>query len=117
MLIARRRAGDYYGGWWEFPGGKRRPAETYEQTLHRELDEELGIRVRVLGELAQVDHDYGDRTVHLVFFLCEHAEGEPQAIHCEEPRWVAVDALTEYEFPAANAGVIQKLLAERGVGA
>jgi len=38
-LVSRRRAGDHLGGMWEFPGGKRRAAESWRACLVRELDE------------------------------------------------------------------------------
>ena len=45
VLIAQRPAGKAPAGLWEFPGGKIEPGERPEQTLIRELREEIGITV------------------------------------------------------------------------
>src|SRR5882757_2870447 len=45
VLIAQRPAGKALAGLWEFPGGKLEPGERPEQTLIRELHEEIGITV------------------------------------------------------------------------
>ncbi len=45
LLIARRPRQSHLGGMWEFPGGKREEGESFEECLHRELAEELGIEV------------------------------------------------------------------------
>ena len=45
FLLTSRPAGKVYAGFWEFPGGKLEAAETVEQALRRELQEELGITI------------------------------------------------------------------------
>ena len=110
LLIAQRHAEAHLGGLWEFPGGKREAGESYEQCLQRELQEELGVTV-VVGELFEtVDHAYPEKAVHLRFFLCQLAAGEPQAHGCAAVRWVGRTELEQFEFPAADAGVLTKLL-------
>src|SRR5699024_2792078 len=52
LLAARRSAPKSLAGRWEFAGGKVEPDETPEQAVHRELWEELGIRVRLGAEIA-----------------------------------------------------------------
>ena len=51
FLAARRSAPPALAGLWEFPGGKVEPGEEPEAALARELDEELGVGVRILGAL------------------------------------------------------------------
>ena len=51
LLITQRPADAHCGGLWEFPGGKRKPDETFEQCLVREIREELGVEVSVGGPL------------------------------------------------------------------
>ena len=45
VLISERPAGKALAGLWEFPGGKIEPNERPEETLIRELAEEIGIVV------------------------------------------------------------------------
>jgi len=109
LLITQRRAGDHLGGLWEFPGGKRRPAETFESCLHRELLEELGIEVEV-GELLEcVDHCYPEKSVHLQFYRCRLLAREPHPIGCQAFAWVTRDELSRYAFPAADARLLKAL--------
>ena len=111
LLITQRHAGAHLGGLWEFPGGKRHVGETFEQCLVRELQEELGIAVRV-GELFEsLTHAYSEKTVHLKFFLCQLESGEPQPLDCAALRWVNRTKLAEYSFPAADASLLAKLSA------
>jgi mutator protein MutT len=109
LLITRRRAGSHLGGLWEFPGGKREPDETFEQCLIREIREELGMEISVDDLFEEITHAYEEKTVHLRFFLCEWMGGEPQALDCDSFQWVGKDELAQYEFPAADARLLEKL--------
>ena len=115
LLITRRNADAHLGGLWEFPGGKREADETFEQCLVRELREELGIEVEV-GELVEsLTHAYPEKTVALKFFCCRWSRNEPRAIDCLDFRWIAAGELDDYEFPAADARLLQKLQQSPGL--
>ena len=107
-LVTRRPGGVHLEGFWEFPGGKCEPGENHEACLRREIDEELGVDVRVGRKIFEVAHEYPDRAVELHFFDCEIL-GEPVARLAQEMRWVAPGDLASLEFPAADAALIELL--------
>lgn len=109
VLITQRHADAHLGGLWEFPGGKRETDETFEECLVRELREELGIEVEVGEVLESLTHAYPEKTVTLKFFRCRLTQGEPRAIDCLDLKWVTAAELRDYEFPAADARLLQML--------
>lgn len=116
LLISRRRAEDHLGGLWEFPGGKREAGETFEECLRRELREELGVTVEVGALIESIDHEYPGKRVSLRFFRCRLAAGEPepQPLGCAAVAWVERAELGCYEFPAADARLLERVRADVG---
>lgn len=111
LLITQRRANAHLGGLWEFPGGKREAGETFEECLVREIREELGIQISVGKLFEEISHDYTDKSVHLKFFICELIRGEPQTLGCAAFKWIGKSELSDFEFPAADAQLLEKLRA------
>lgn len=115
LLIAQRPAGAHLAGLWEFPGGKREPEESFEACLRRELREELGVEVAV-GELVEaIEHSYPGRIVRLRFFRCRLIGGEPRPLGCAAIAWVTPGELAGYDFPAADARLLDRLRAGRSL--
>lgn len=109
LLITQRHSHKHLGGLWEFPGGKREPSESFEQCLVREIREELGVEISV-GELfEEIHHDYPEKSVHLKFFVCRLLVGEPQPLDCAAVKWIEPAQLRHFEFPAADARLLEKL--------
>jgi mutator protein MutT len=108
-LITRRPDNVHLGGLWEFPGGKVEASESLEQAVVREIEEEIGTTVRVLGEYFQIEHHYPARSVQLHFFDCVIVSGEPAALHVAEMRWVGPEELDDFTFPEADRELISRL--------
>ncbi len=111
VLIGRRPARRHLGGLWEFPGGKAAPGEPPRATLHRELWEELAVRVRVVAPWPPIRQVYADRVVTLYPFVCRLVRGRPRPAAVTALRWVATDRLGRYRFPSANRRLIRRLAA------
>jgi len=109
LLITQRHAGAHLGGLWEFPGGKRELEETFEACLVRELREELGIEIEVGPLLESLTHAYPEKTVHLRFYRCRWLRHEPQPLGCSAFRWITVTEMDEYEFPPADARLLERI--------
>src|SRR6202162_428622 len=77
VLLAQRPAGKAMAGLWEFPGGKVEPGERPEQSLIRELAEELGMVVdeACLAPLPFASHSYPDFHLLMPLYVCRRWEG------------------------------------------
>ena len=109
IFIAKRHDEQHQGGKWEFPGGKVEAGETVTQALARELNEEIGIEVKSSTPFLEIHHDYPDKSVHLDIHLVEEFDGEARHLEGQDHKWVAISDLNNYEFPAANVVIIEKL--------
>ena len=106
FLIARRTEGRHLALKWEFPGGKVELGESEVEGLHRELFEELGVRVEVVERLTPVEYSYPERSLRLIAFRCRIVEGEPVANDHEELRWIGIDEASSYDFPEADIPIL-----------
>jgi len=98
---------------WEFPGGKIEPPETPEECLQRELREELDIDA-VVGEFfLSSTYVYHHAAIELLVYRAAIIAGEPCLHDHTELRWVPVEDLPSYEFPAADLPIIRRLVEER----
>lgn len=109
LLITQRPVASHLGGLWEFPGGKREAHETFEECLHRELKEELGIEIEIHELVQTVSHAYPEKSVTLNFYRCAWKAREPKALGCPDFRWVTAVELREYQFPEADVKLVELL--------
>ena len=108
FLLTRRAEAAHLGGLWEFPGGKVEHGESVEDSLVREIREELGCDVTVGRPLLITHHTYTDLHVELHFFAVALG-GEPAPQLGQEMRWVPRQQLASLELPEADADLVALL--------
>ncbi len=99
-------------GLWEFPGGKVEAGERPEQTLIRELREELGIVVNeaCLAPLTFASHGYADFDLLMPLFICRRWDGTVRALEGQNLAWVRPNRLRDYPMPPADEPLVSHLL-------
>lgn len=88
MLVIRRGPEASFAGYWAPLSGTIEPGESQQETLVREVWEELGIRVTPLAKVWECDTDDGGYRLH--WWTADMAPGEltPDAGEVSETRWV-----------------------------
>lgn len=111
VLLAERPAGKPMAGLWEFPGGKVEAGERPEDTLMRELHEELGITVRepCLAPLTFASHSYPEFHLVMPLYVCRRWEGTVTAREGQRLAWVRPNKLRDYAMPPADEPLVAHL--------
>ena len=112
VLIAQRPAGKAMAGLWEFPGGKVEAGERPEETLIRELKEELGIAVKeaCLAPLTFASHGYPEFHLLMPLYVCRRWEGTVTALEGQGLAWVRPNRLRDYPMPPADEPLVSHLM-------
>ncbi len=112
VLVSERPPGKQLAGLWEFPGGKIEPGERPEETLIRELREELGIMVEeaCLAPLTFASHAYPDFHLLMPLYVCRRWGGTPRSLEGQALKWVRPKALRDLAMPPADAPLIPYLI-------
>tara|TARA_R110002020_G_scaffold64502_2_gene171155 strand:- start:3795 stop:4208 length:414 start_codon:yes stop_codon:yes gene_type:complete len=108
ILLAQRPEGKSLAGLWEFPGGKVEAGETPEETLVRELEEELGIVTKIpcLAPLTFASHTYESFHLLMPLYICRRYEGIPVGREGQAIKWVRSRDLRSYPMPPADEPLI-----------
>ena len=111
VLLAQRPAGKTLAGLWEFPGGKVEIGERPEQTLIRELKEELDIVVTepCLAPLTFASHAYEDFHLLMPLYVCRRWTGIPKPREGQQLTWVRPNRMKDYKMPPADEPLISHL--------
>jgi 8-oxo-dGTP diphosphatase len=100
---------DYISEKWEFPGGKMEAGESQEQTIIREIKEELDMEISVGPKLITVEHPYPDFHLSMHTFMCETNQSEPKLTEHLAFQWLEKSELMKLDWAGADVPVIQFL--------
>lgn len=109
ILIAQRKKGSHLELKWEFPGGKANLGENAEDCLIREIKEELNFDIAIEEIFDIICHDYDDRKIILMCYVCTIAKGKPEKIDCNDFTWVTPDEMDQYDFAPADLKIVKKI--------
>jgi A/G-specific adenine glycosylase len=112
ILIAKRPDDKMLGGLWEFPGGKQEKGESIEETIIREFDEEVGIKIQLVKPYPPIKHAYSHFKITLHAWRGHLVSGEAKAKESSEIRWVWPENLMQYAFPKANRKLVDYILSD-----
>lgn len=108
VLLTQRPEGKSMAGLWEFPGGKLEVGEAPEQSLVRELNEELGIDMPAdhLNPLSFASHAYPDFHLLMPLYWARVWTGIPTGREGQALTWVRPARLHDYPMPPADLPLI-----------
>ncbi|MBU3131035.1 (deoxy)nucleoside triphosphate pyrophosphohydrolase [Clostridium gasigenes] len=110
ILIARKAPGKSLEGYFEFPGGKIEAGETPEESLVRELMEEMSIKVKVNKYVGESIYDYGNIIISLKGYTAEILEGEITLSDHDMYEWVTISEIKSYKLAPADIPLVEELV-------
>jgi 8-oxo-dGTP diphosphatase len=87
---------------WEFPGGKVKLGESYEECILREISEELSIEIVICSSMEPVEYDYGIKEIKLLPFVCDTLDELPVLSEHVAFKWIQPGELKETDFSEAD---------------
>ena len=108
ILVTQRNENSDHPYQWEFPGGKIKQNATEADCIAREINEELGIEIRILDLMIHVQHDYGFRKIELIPFICEIQSGSIKLTEHIDFKWISIENLEQIDLSDADRKLIQK---------
>lgn len=109
ILCVQRGPGRHLAGKWEFPGGKVHDGESLEESIVREVREELDLDVEVRKKLSAVMYPYPAKTVRLSPFICRITGGKLHLHEHQSYEWLDLAELDRLDWCEADQPIIQEL--------
>lgn len=110
IFCCKRGPGRALEGYWEFPGGKVEANETHEETIKREIKEELKTIIEPIKYIGKSYYEYKELekpfSITMYAYECKLIEGILELTEHTEKRWLKKDDLANLKFAAADLPII-----------
>ena len=112
ILTTKRPAGKPFSNYWEFPGGKLERGESFYDAIIRELEEELGIKVKSkdLSVIDNISHSYELNSVVIIaVFYIRKWTGIVKAKEGQQIQWLTAADLSKVKFLEGSKTILDKI--------
>lgn len=95
---------------YEFPGGKIEQGESKEETIKREIREELNMEISVIKEFITVNHEYPDFILTMHSYICSCENTSVTLTEHIDYKWLSIGEMEELDWAAADIPIVNKLV-------
>lgn len=106
---------DYLSNKWEFPGGKTETGESQEETIQREIREELSMQIKPLKHLMSNQHHYPNFSIELHTWLCQPLSESMELKEHRSSIWLTTSELKKLDWAEADVEVVNFLMETPGL--
>lgn len=112
ILATQRGVGKWLEGKWEFPGGKLKEGESYEEALIREIDEELNCKIKVGNPICRTLYDYPHIKIALSTYYASLLDEVPELMEHQALSWVEPSCLQDLDWSPADIQAVEEVIKE-----
>lgn len=109
ILATQRGIAMDLAGYWEFPGGKVEAGESPENSLVREIKEELSIDIQICTALTPVLYAYPTKWIQLIPFLGTWQGGHLNLTEHAQCKWLNKEGLLSLNWAPADLPIVQEV--------
>jgi 8-oxo-dGTP diphosphatase len=106
---------DYLANKWEFPGGKMETGESQEETIRREIREELSMEIEPIKRVMSHIHHYADFSIELHTWICLQQSENFELKEHQSSIWLTASELKKLDWAEADVEVVNFLMETPGL--